>query len=116
MYDIKEARIIKGLFEENNIDTEIYNEIEGIYKETECDIIFIDVRAVQKKDEKKSGNKKAIGRNTHLVLIVPFWMSLQEAQKIGKALGFRSINYIRRPITPQEILEHYLKLCGKKNF
>jgi len=104
LQDIKEARIIRGLFEDNNIETRIYSDMESI-DDNECDIIFIDSRAI----EGVSWNLKIKG-DPQLVIIVPSWFKDVEAKKMGEKLGFKDINYIKRPLTSQELLEYCLKL------
>lgn len=111
--DIKEARIIKGFFEENQVDVKIYNDIRDLYTSSEkSDIVLLDMKHIDVGELRPLKTKS----DAVVVFIVPFWMkfSSDDARKIGRKLGFRSGKYIKRPFTPQDLLEYCKMTLEKK--
>lgn len=131
--DIREARILKGILEENGFNTEIYENIEDIYSDIEkTEIIFIDIQSIDenkiiggnkinqdieaKKEEIKSNEERKRTKEIWIVFIVPFWMRFnsEKARELARKIGFRSARYIKRPFTAQEIVEYCKKILQQK--
>lgn len=107
--DINEARIIRGVFEENGIYIKIYENISELFGE-KSNIVFIDIKCLDEKEISKFHFEKL--SDTPIIFIVPFWMKFNSttARELARKLGFRTGKYIKRPFTAYDLVEYCKKL------